>query len=219
MTLAEKILELRTLKGISQGELAEKLGVSRQSVSKWETGQSVPELEKIIRLADLFRITVDELVREDTRVQPPQPQPQIVYVEKRSQASLRATQIIGILTVTLGCMLTLLALITAPTLLLVSFAIILLSLPLLLARRHPWLFFGWVFLLLLLIILNPMWTGIARFMWPWECLLSVWYFLTGKGGSFSRLLSVLFSLTCTLLLPTLLFFTWRILRPYTKQEH
>ena len=46
---------------MSQGDLADRLEVSRQSVSKWETGQSVPDLDKIIKLADLFGVTVDEL--------------------------------------------------------------------------------------------------------------------------------------------------------------
>ena len=63
MTLAEKILSLRTQRGMSQDDLAEKLEVSRQSVSKWETAQSTPDLDKIIKLANLFGVTVDELVR------------------------------------------------------------------------------------------------------------------------------------------------------------
>ena len=70
MTLSEKILSLRTARGLSQGDLAEKLGVSRQSVSKWETGQSTPDLDKIIKLADLFGVTVDELVREEEAPKP-----------------------------------------------------------------------------------------------------------------------------------------------------
>ena len=74
MTVSEKIYTLRTRLGLSQEELAEKLGVSRQSVSKWETGQSVPDLEKIIKLSDLFGVSVDELVREGERPKPPQPQ-------------------------------------------------------------------------------------------------------------------------------------------------
>ena len=69
MTLAEKILSLRTQRGMSQDDLAEKLEVSRQSVSKWETAQSTPDLDKIIRLADLFGTTVDQLVREGERPQ------------------------------------------------------------------------------------------------------------------------------------------------------
>ena len=80
MTLAEKILKLRTARGLSQGDLAEALEVSRQSVSKWETGQSVPDLDKIIKLADLFGVTTDYLLREAEV--PPQVEPQIVYVER-----------------------------------------------------------------------------------------------------------------------------------------
>lgn len=70
MELSQKIYELRTGSGLSQLDLAEKLGVSRQSVSKWETGQAVPDLDKLIRLADLFGISVDELVREGERPLP-----------------------------------------------------------------------------------------------------------------------------------------------------
>lgn len=64
MTLAEGIFALRTQMGLSQEELAEQLGVSRQSVSKWETDQSVPDLDKLIKLADLFGVTLDELARD-----------------------------------------------------------------------------------------------------------------------------------------------------------
>ena len=64
MTLAEKITVLRGERKLSQGDLAEKLNVSRQSVSKWETGQSVPELDKLIKLADLFGVSVDVLDRK-----------------------------------------------------------------------------------------------------------------------------------------------------------
>lgn len=75
MTLGEKICTLRTGKGLSQEDLAAKLEVSRQSVSKWETGQSVPDLEKIIKLADLFGVNVDELVREGNAPSPPNRRP------------------------------------------------------------------------------------------------------------------------------------------------
>ena len=78
MPLSEKILHLRTQRGMSQEELAAALSVSRQSVSKWETGQSVPDLDKLIRLADLFGVTVDELVREGERPDPPQAETQVV---------------------------------------------------------------------------------------------------------------------------------------------
>lgn len=62
MTLGEKISALRNQHEMSQGDLAEKMNVSRQSISKWETDTSVPELEKLIQLSEVFHITLDELV-------------------------------------------------------------------------------------------------------------------------------------------------------------
>lgn len=66
MTLGEKINRLRTEKNLSQEAFGECLGVSRQSVSKWETDQSVPELEKIIAISELFDVTTDYLLKDRT---------------------------------------------------------------------------------------------------------------------------------------------------------
>ena len=71
MSLGEQILRLRTQRKLSQGELAEALDVSRQSVSKWETDASVPELDKLLRLSELFGVTLDELVRGDAQASLP----------------------------------------------------------------------------------------------------------------------------------------------------
>ena len=59
--LSEKIYSLRRKNGLSQEQLAEKIGVSRQAVSKWEGGLSTPELDKLKALSDCFHITIDEL--------------------------------------------------------------------------------------------------------------------------------------------------------------
>ncbi len=67
MTLGEKIYRLRAEKGLSQEAFGEALGVSRQSVSKWETDQSVPELDKIIMISDLFAVSTDYLLKESVR--------------------------------------------------------------------------------------------------------------------------------------------------------
>lgn len=63
MIFSEKLLTLRKAKGITQEQLAEKLDVSRQSVSKWESGQSVPELEKIAALSAFFDVSTDYLLK------------------------------------------------------------------------------------------------------------------------------------------------------------
>ena len=65
MILADKITEERKRNGWSQEELAEKLGVSRQAVSKWESAGSVPDLQRIIQLADLFEVTTDYLLKDE----------------------------------------------------------------------------------------------------------------------------------------------------------
>ena len=63
MKLAERIQYLRKMKGISQEELAEKAGVSRQAVSKWESDQSTPDVEKIIIMSDYFGVTTDYILK------------------------------------------------------------------------------------------------------------------------------------------------------------
>ncbi|MDR0136959.1 helix-turn-helix transcriptional regulator [Metabacillus idriensis] len=65
MVFGEKLKSERKNKGWSQEKLAEELYVSRQSVSKWETGQNYPSIEIIIKLSDLFGVTIDELLRSD----------------------------------------------------------------------------------------------------------------------------------------------------------
>lgn len=65
MGFNDNLNKYRKERGLSQEELAYQLGVSRQSVSKWESGQSIPELERIIEIADLFSISLDELVGRD----------------------------------------------------------------------------------------------------------------------------------------------------------
>lgn len=63
MTIADRILELRKTKGISQEELADKINVSRQAISKWESGQSFPDLDKIVILSEYFNVTTDYLIK------------------------------------------------------------------------------------------------------------------------------------------------------------
>lgn len=65
MILADKIINERKKLGWSQEELAEKLGVSRQSVSKWEGAQAVPELQKILNMSEIFGVSTDYLLKDD----------------------------------------------------------------------------------------------------------------------------------------------------------
>ena len=64
MTIAEKIIHLRIANNISQEKLASLLNVSRQSVSKWESGESLPQIDKVMEICDLFKVTADELLND-----------------------------------------------------------------------------------------------------------------------------------------------------------
>ena len=70
MILADKIIENRKKNGWSQEELANRLGVSRQSVSKWESAQAVPDLKKILQLAEAFGVTTDYLIKDEIEEKP-----------------------------------------------------------------------------------------------------------------------------------------------------
>lgn len=84
MTFAEKLTELRKQRGWSQEELGERLGVTRQTVSKWELGSTTPEMEKLAAMGELFGITLDELVRggESYKVSGDIPEQKVIVVKK-----------------------------------------------------------------------------------------------------------------------------------------
>ena len=208
MTLAEKILSLRTERGMSQDDLAEKLEVSRQSVSKWETAQSTPDLDKIIKLADLFGTTVDELVRDGERPQPPEPpEAKVIYVE-REKRGLTPIQTLGVVAEGTGVGLSLVGLMGAPVLILPGAALVILGLPLLLAKKHPFLIMGWLAVGLSCLALNP-YTSVS----PWGLiggLRRLYYYITIPGiRDRSTILAIAVGIVRGLLILALAFFTWR----------
>lgn len=69
MTLGEQIQMIRIQKGFTQEALAEKLNVSRQSISKWELGQAIPDVDKIIRISKLFNVSTDTILMQTTAVE------------------------------------------------------------------------------------------------------------------------------------------------------
>ena len=63
MNFNEKLIDLRKSKSLTQDELGERLGVSRQTISKWELAQSYPDFQRLVLLSDFFGLTLDELVK------------------------------------------------------------------------------------------------------------------------------------------------------------
>ena len=164
MTLGEKILKLRSSAKMSQGDLAEKLNVSRQSISKWETNQSVPELDKLIQLSDLFHISLDELVRsddldqrekEEAEIPSAEPQPTQVIIQR----SLSTQKIVGFILLALGLLCCILALFAGSGLLIIGGYIIFCSILCLVLKRYAGLVIGWI-TMIQAIILTPSFTGV-----------------------------------------------------------
>ena len=216
MTLGEKILDLRTQKEMSQEELAAALEVSRQSVSKWETNQSVPDLDKIIRLADLFGVTVDQLVREGERPEPPEPpEPQVVYVAE-GRRGLTGPQKLGVCLEVLGAILLLLGVAALGAIAaVIGAALMILGLPLLLAKKHPWLVLGWLAVGLSLLVFNP-YTSVS----PWGLVVGLrylyYYLAIPEVSSPVILLGAAIGITRGLVVLLLIFSTWRA---WTKRRH
>ena len=65
MKFNEKLIMLRKQHNLSQEQVAEKLGVARQTISKWELGETTPEMDKLIMISELYNITLDELMKEE----------------------------------------------------------------------------------------------------------------------------------------------------------
>lgn len=187
MTLGEKILKLRSTAKMSQGNLAEKLNVSRQSVSKWETNQSVPELDKLIQLSDLFQISMDELVRSDdldqrekdeAEIPSAEPQPTQVIIQR----SLSTQKIVGFILLALGLLCCILALFAGSGLLIIGGYIIFCSILCLLLKRYAGLVIGWI-TMIQAIILTPLFTGVR--------MLSVWNPGYMRHAGINQIISIL----------------------------
>ena len=81
--LKDNLIMLRRIHGFSQEEIAEKIGISRQAYAKWENGATVPDIEKCMRLAEVYGVTIDSLVKTTTldgkEVLPPPPTGRNIY--------------------------------------------------------------------------------------------------------------------------------------------
>ena len=104
MDFSEKLLTLRKSRDLTQEQLAERLDVSRQSISKWESGQAMPELDKIIALSDIFEVTTDYLLRPSeidelsvkTQILAKQQEQMLIREKRRSQITQCVLYAIGV---------------------------------------------------------------------------------------------------------------------------
>ena len=80
MNISERILRQRKIKGLSQEELADKIGVSRQAVSKWESEQTIPDIDKVILMSELFEVSTDFLLKGIEMDKPLEDRPLSAYI-------------------------------------------------------------------------------------------------------------------------------------------
>lgn len=94
MALSEKLYTLRKKSGLSQEQLAEQLKISRQAISKWESGASSPESDKLIALSNYFNVSLDYLMKEDNEQSKDTPQ---ATQSKTAQAAERTQRSVGLI--------------------------------------------------------------------------------------------------------------------------
>lgn len=86
MEFNNKLFELRKQKGLSQEELAGRLNVSRQTISKWEVGESAPDMDNLVSISELFGVSLDELVLDKT---PEKEQPSVQVVRSELYSDIK----------------------------------------------------------------------------------------------------------------------------------
>ena len=170
MTLGQNIHRLRVGQNMSQGDLADKLGVSRQSISKWETDSAVPELEKLVRLSNIFGVTLDELVHGEVPVPTPAPEPAATVQVIHTGPAGRTVGGFVLLGLALLCLLffTVMGVPAAGLLFMIPFAIC--AIVLFLCKHHPVLYCFWTLLFLVDLYLRYA-TGLS---WSTTRLTLVW---------------------------------------------
>ncbi len=147
MNLGEKIYNLRIEKNLSQGDLADKLDVSRQSVSKWENNTAVPDLDKLIKICDIFEISLDEITGREVPKESLKENP--LNKIETIKNSLTKTQLVG-------CILIGVAIIS----LLIPFgavfspSILVCGLICLTVKKNPWYWCAWVVFIPLLFVIG-----------------------------------------------------------------
>lgn len=153
----ERIYDLRNRNNMSQGALADKLDVSRQTISKWENNMCLPEAEKLLQLSEIFNVSTDYILKGITIVEP---EPVYIYVKdpesenipKHNEKIVR--KYVGIIIAVIGALLTLwMALVGGWLFIVFTGALMLLGILFARDSKHPWLIVSWVAYALLVIAL------------------------------------------------------------------
>lgn len=172
MKLGEKILEMRTKANISQSDLANALNVSRQSVSKWETNSSKPELDKLMKMSEIFNISLDELVYGDKKESGDDSEE---LINNKQSSTLETRKVVGSGLLGIGSVVFILLLVMSEILvaIILSSPFIITGFISLIVRKHTALWNGWILYLMAYFYLRYA-TGI-RAWW----IFQIWVYQNG----------------------------------------
>jgi len=171
MKIHKKIVEHRKKLNYTQSDLANELGLSRQAVSKWETEQSVPDIENILKLCKIFKVSINDLV-ETSNINEEE-----FIIERDS------TKILGFSFLIISLILTIIALQINIAYLIGTYIFLVVGFSMIIFRKNQILISLWILCLSSILILNPYWTSLPSLV---SLIVNI-----KNGITFSMLLSIL----------------------------
>lgn len=182
MSIGEKIVELRKKSGLSQAALAEHLHVSRQSVSKWETGQAIPDVDKIVTLSEIFHVTVDDLVKDSHSIQNEQNgKDEFKQVQNKTP---------GYILMAAGVLLIGISLLTPANIALLGIILFIIGVEWILVKNNLLLVIAWTLFLCTALAFNPWTTGVTT-KWIIHAILTGTVYTAITIGIIQRVFGIL----------------------------
>lgn len=158
MMIGEKIHKLRKKNGLSQGSLAEFVDVSRQSISKWETGQAKPDVDKIVKLSKIFHVTVDYLVKDNDNLEDEQEIPDYEQKININEVEKDRDKIFGYILIAVGLLLVGISFIFNMYAALLGIIVLIIGIEWLVVKNNLSLVIAWTIFLFFAGVFNP-WTS------------------------------------------------------------
>lgn len=216
-SIGERIYDLRNRNNMSQGNLADKLDVSRQTISKWENNMCLPEAEKLLQLSEIFEVSIDYILKGETETQPTQ-EPVYIYVkdpdsENTSKYNEKIVRkYVGIVLGVIGGLLTIVFALDASLFGFVTAPLTILGILMALDLKHPWLIASWITYIVIMSC-SAYFTALN----PLSVFFYIFYVLRGTLNIFqdyNTTVNFLLSLLMWLPLPILILCTIKAKRGY-----
>lgn len=200
MNLGERILDLRKKTGMSQGALAEELNVSRQSISKWETNSSVPELNKLVKISEVFNVSLDELVHGEDRLA----RDEVPKTEETVQMPrIETRKFLGLGLLGIGAMVFVLLSVLVDIFMATTFAapFLITGVIHLLVKKHPGLWSSWILYLLT-----------HQFLMRFTSTRPVWGIFQPRIYQYGVTFSIVVTWGMTILFGVIIYKTYRVIK-------